>query len=230
MPPGYGAPPLGLAQEDIKKSPISKQITFIQVDGRGHLESTTEVFHYIIIAHTVWYFSDLTVLPNILAAAIGNVNVSGACSWRRRAGEEDRSLMYWTELVEIPAKEDNRDPAEIPDARITTQAAPDSLRSPDQTLKPKLQQLLVKKTPRNKCYEPDETNIIVSVTDRSQRDLTKRFDELDIDWEVVEDDRKHYKLDTSVLTKLVDYAEEGNMLRTHGDVPPWIRELIYAKE
>jgi hypothetical protein len=35
---------------------------------------------------------------------------------------------------------------------------------------------------------------------------------------------------TSVLTKLVDYAEEGNMLRAHGDVPPWIRELIYAKE
>ncbi|KAK4206179.1 hypothetical protein QBC37DRAFT_247638, partial [Rhypophila decipiens] len=32
------------------------------------------------------------------------------------------------------------------------------------------------------------------------------------------------------LTKLVDYAEEGNTLRTHGDVPPWIRELIYAKE
>jgi hypothetical protein len=191
----------------------------------------------------------------------------------------------------------------------------------DQTLKPKLHQLLAKKTPRNKCYEPDETNVVVSVTDRSQRDLTKRFDELDIDWGVVEnqlvawshllrdgrqlridisfiykettqqvavrtqqttrrggvtatqlteraelleeqeaaglttvwkdvyslmrctgspcqgtycwrdpDNRKHYKLDTSVLTKLVDYAEEGNTLRTHGDVPPRIRELIYAKE
>jgi hypothetical protein len=32
------------------------------------------------------------------------------------------------------------------------------------------------------------------------------------------------------LTKLVDYAEEGNTLRTHTDVPPWIRELIYAKD
>ena len=161
----------------------------------------------------------------------------------------------------------------------------------------------------------------MSVTDRSHRDLAKRFDELDIDWGVIENqlvvwshllrDRrqlridisfiykknaqqaavrtqqttrrggvtatqlaeraelleeqeaaglttvwkevyslmrctgppcqgtycwwdpqnsKHYKLDTSVLTKLVDYAEEGNTLRTHGDVPPWIRELIYAKE
>ncbi len=34
------------------------------------------------------------------------------------------------------------------------------------------------------------------------------------------DNRKHYKLDTSVLIKLIDYAEEGNTLRTHGDVPP----------
>ncbi len=191
----------------------------------------------------------------------------------------------------------------------------------DQTLKSKLKQLLTKKTPRNKSYEPDETNVVVSVTDRSQRDLTKRFDELEIDWEVIEDqlmawshllrdgkrlridisfiykeatqlvavrtqqttrrggvtalqlaeraelleeqeasglttvwkevyslmrctgppcqgtycwrdpdNRKHYKLDTSVLAKLIDYAEEGNMLRTHADVPAWIRELIYAKD
>ncbi|KAK3937229.1 hypothetical protein QBC46DRAFT_366383 [Diplogelasinospora grovesii] len=155
------------------------------------------------------------------------------------------------------------------------------------TLKSKLHKLLEKKTPRGKCYEPDETNIVVSVTDRSQRDLAKRFDELDIDWSVVEnqlrawshlllglgsiykeasqpvartrqctrrggkevyslmrrpgppclgtycwrdpDTKKHYKLDTSVLAKLVDYAKEGNTLRTHQDVPPWIRELIYSK-
>ncbi|VBB79759.1 Putative protein of unknown function [Podospora comata] len=45
----------------------------------------------------------------------------------------------------------------------------------------KLLQLLAKKTPRNKCYEPDETNVIVSVTDRSQRNLTKRFNVLEID-------------------------------------------------
>ena len=81
----------------------------------------------------------------------------------------------------------------------------------DQTLKSKLQQLLTKKTPRNKSYEPDETNVVVSVTDRSQRDLTKRFDELEIDWEVVEDqlmawsdlfrDGKRLRIDISFIYK-----------------------------
>ncbi|KAK0738227.1 hypothetical protein B0T18DRAFT_441031 [Schizothecium vesticola] len=110
----------------------------------------------------------------------------------------------------------------------------------DQTLEPKLQQLLAKKTPRNKCYEPDETNVVVSVTDRSQRDLTKRFDELDIDWGVVENqlvawshllrDGRQLRIDISFIYKETTQQVAGNILRTHGDVPPWIRELIYAKE
>lgn len=81
----------------------------------------------------------------------------------------------------------------------------------DQTLKPKLLPPLAKKTPRNKCYEPDETNVVVLVTDRSQRDLTKRFDELDIDWTVVENqlvtwshllrDRRQLRIDISFICK-----------------------------
>ncbi|KAH7118707.1 hypothetical protein B0J13DRAFT_197512, partial [Dactylonectria estremocensis] len=190
----------------------------------------------------------------------------------------------------------------------------------DTTLKSKLEQLLKKKTPRTKSYEPEETTIIVSVTDRTERDLSKRFDEQDIEWGVIEDqlrawshllhvgkrlrieisfickevsrpasmttrqststggatavqfaerdqllasqeasgqsrvwsnvynlmrctgppcdgrycwrdaNRKHFPLDTSILTKLVQYAEEGNQLDTHQDVPPRILDLIYAKE
>ncbi|KAK3332774.1 hypothetical protein B0T19DRAFT_482966 [Cercophora scortea] len=150
------------------------------------------------------------------------------------------------------------------DLDYRTPELPDDSRSPkqnlvlapgafwDQTLKPKLLQLLAKKTPRNKCYEPDETNVVVSVTDRSQRDLTKRFDELDIEWDVVEDqlvawshllrEGKKLRIDISFIYKETTQqvavrtqqttrrGGEGNMLRTHGDVPPWIRELIYAKE
>lgn len=39
------------------------------------------------------------------------------------------------------------------------------------------------------------------------------------------ENRKYYEFDTSGLTKLVNYAEEGNIFRTHGDVPLRIREL-----
>ena len=38
----------------------------------------------------------------------------------------------------------------------------------------------------NSSATPDDTNVVVSVTGRSERDLTKRFNELDIEWPVVE--------------------------------------------
>lgn len=48
-------------------------------------------------------------------------------------------------------------------------------------LQPKLEKLLDKKLPANKSFKADETNVVVSVTDRSERDLVKQFDELDIE-------------------------------------------------
>jgi hypothetical protein len=53
-------------------------------------------------------------------------------------------------------------------------------------LQPKLEKLLRRKVPHNRCVRPDDTNIVVSVTERSERDLTKRFDETDIDWSIIE--------------------------------------------
>ena len=55
-----------------------------------------------------------------------------------------------------------------------------------QFLKPKLEKLLRKKVSSNKRVTPDDTNVVVSVTDRSERDLTKRFDETEIGWPVIE--------------------------------------------
>jgi hypothetical protein len=46
--------------------------------------------------------------------------------------------------------------------------------------------LLQKKLPPSKRVACDDTNIVVSVTERSKRDLTKRFDEMDVDWFLVE--------------------------------------------
>jgi hypothetical protein len=53
-------------------------------------------------------------------------------------------------------------------------------------LQPKLEKLLRKKISQNKYVRSDDTNIVVSVADRSQRDLTKRFDDMEIDWSIVE--------------------------------------------
>ena len=53
-------------------------------------------------------------------------------------------------------------------------------------LKPKLKKLLCKKLAKNRPIKSEDTNVVVSVTERSQRDLTKRFDDTDIDWGVVE--------------------------------------------
>lgn len=54
-------------------------------------------------------------------------------------------------------------------------------------LEAKVERLLRQKTPRGKNYVPEETIIVVSVTDRGERDLTKRFDEFNIDWEMAEE-------------------------------------------
>lgn len=52
-------------------------------------------------------------------------------------------------------------------------------------LNPKLIELIGKKFPR-KRVKSDDTTIVVSVNQRSQRDLTRRFDQTDIDWSAIE--------------------------------------------
>ncbi|KAI1669263.1 hypothetical protein L13192_06722 [Pyrenophora tritici-repentis] len=53
-------------------------------------------------------------------------------------------------------------------------------------LREKLEKLLQKKLPPSKRVACEDTNVVVSVTERSKRDLTKRFDEVDVDWFLVE--------------------------------------------
>ncbi|KAL5611175.1 hypothetical protein FOBRF1_007292 [Fusarium oxysporum] len=45
----------------------------------------------------------------------------------------------------------------------------------------------------------------------------------------VDEQRKHMGLNTSILTKMVEYAGQGNELRTHRDVPPYILDMVYEK-
>jgi hypothetical protein len=53
-------------------------------------------------------------------------------------------------------------------------------------LRDKLDKLLQRKLPPSQRVACEDTNVVVSVTERSKRDLTKRFDEMDVDWFLVE--------------------------------------------
>jgi hypothetical protein len=70
-------------------------------------------------------------------------------------------------------------------------------------LKPKVEKLLDKKVAHNRHVEFDDTSVVVSVNDRSQRDLTKRFDSMDVDWSVIE----------RQLTRWSEFFRAGKRLR-----------------
>jgi hypothetical protein len=42
--------------------------------------------------------------------------------------------------------------------------------------------------------------------------------------------KKHYKLRSSYLTRLVEHVQDGHILQTHSDVPKEIRQKLYTKE
>lgn len=53
-------------------------------------------------------------------------------------------------------------------------------------LEKKLEKVLRRKIARHRQVKPDDTAIVVSVNDRTQRNLTKRFDDTDITWTAIE--------------------------------------------
>jgi hypothetical protein len=53
-------------------------------------------------------------------------------------------------------------------------------------LKDKVEKLLGRKLPHGRHVKCDDTSVVASVNDRSERDLTKRFDDMDIEWSLVE--------------------------------------------
>ncbi|CRL31538.1 unnamed protein product [Penicillium camemberti] len=191
-------------------------------------------------------------------------------------------------------------------------------------LEEKLQTVLLEKVPRDKRVRVDDTAIMVSNSDRSQRDLNKRFNKTEIVWAPIEKQlrmwsshfcrgkrltlrvcfnyvedcsyppagrkgekrgkssvtkrmlgdrdaqldaeesscgqqsiwrhvydlmkcdsaachlgpycwldpkgKKHYRLRTQTLRRLVTYAEKGGILETHRDVPDEIRDELYMEE
>jgi hypothetical protein len=82
-----------------------------------------------------------------------------------------------------------------------------------------LEKLLEGKTARKGRVRPGDTSIVVSVNDRSQRNLTKRYNNLDIDWTTVENQllrwgelfRRGKKLRLSIT---FNYVEDDRFSRT----------------
>jgi hypothetical protein len=52
-------------------------------------------------------------------------------------------------------------------------------------LQPKLEKLLRRKMAQNRHVRCDDTNVVISVSGRTERDLVKRFDDLSIDWSII---------------------------------------------
>jgi hypothetical protein len=82
----------------------------------------------------------------------------------------------WKLIVEkkLIAKETEPDLVLTPSAYWTT------------VLRPRLDKLIARKLLQNKCFSADETIITVSVTDRLERNINKRFNNLDINWKILE--------------------------------------------
>ncbi|KXJ85273.1 hypothetical protein Micbo1qcDRAFT_128321 [Microdochium bolleyi] len=86
-------------------------------------------------------------------------------------------------------------------------------------------------------FQPDETNITLSNSKRGVPPYTRRFPKQVIDWSDIESKLKSWnnlngaiKLDSDIMDRLVDHAEQGNPFETHADVPPGIRELIKIRK
>ena len=81
-----------------------------------------------------------------------------------------------------------------------------------ESLKPSLEELLRSKVAHNRPIRCDDTTVVASVNDRSERDLTKRFNSTNIDWSVIEKQllgwgelfRSGKKLRLSISFKYVD--------------------------
>ncbi|KAK0761665.1 hypothetical protein N5P37_005647 [Trichoderma harzianum] len=56
----------------------------------------------------------------------------------------------------------------------------------DKSWKKKLEDRLKKKTPATKCYEPEEANFVISVSDRAETNFSKSYPDFDINWKEVE--------------------------------------------
>jgi len=64
-----GTPPLGVSWEHIRKSPVGAQVEFVDAEGISYLQQTQDMFDFIILGHSVWYFADCNKLSEMMSHA-----------------------------------------------------------------------------------------------------------------------------------------------------------------
>ncbi|TIC89601.1 hypothetical protein CH35J_012538 [Colletotrichum higginsianum] len=88
-------------------------------------------------------------------------------------------------------------------------------------LRAKLKDVLDRKLPSTKTFEAVDTDVVVSVTDRSHRDLVKRFDELDVDWSMLEAQLQTWSHLTRAGKSLrIDFSFNYKQTLSNEDTPP----------
>jgi hypothetical protein len=92
-------------------------------------------------------------------------------------------------------------------------------------LKDKVDKLLCRKLPRGRQVKCGDTSVVASVNDRSERDLTKGFDDMDIEWSVVERQliqwgelfRSGKKLRVNLSSNYIKLAPSSSATKTRRD-------------
>ncbi|CAI7620636.1 unnamed protein product [Penicillium manginii] len=103
------------------------------------------------------------------------------CEWEASNPNDELPRNVIRYIIEWKVKVNNRSVSE--DTEQDVALAPSSYWS--LALRSKLENVIEDKVSRRQRVRSDDTSIVVSVNDRKQRDLKKRFNCLDIDWTTV---------------------------------------------
>lgn len=110
--------------------------------------------------------------------------------------------------------------------RVIAKDTEQDLSEPPSVFWPRIEQEAVKilrsKIAHDRRVRLDDTNVVVSVNDRSQRDLIKRFDSTDINWTAIEKQLRMWaelaRLGKQLRLKIsVNYIEDSSPLRSRYD-------------
>jgi ubiquinone/menaquinone biosynthesis C-methylase UbiE len=101
--PDYGTPPLKDAQSHILTTPLGARISFHHATATSYVEQYAgPAYDYIVLAHSLWYFENPAVLPELLAALAPHLSPNTRlciAEWSLRASSPASTPHVWTALL-----------------------------------------------------------------------------------------------------------------------------------